>query len=126
MIIKQGTNHDLPKELFLYFKLADNNEAVYPISALRRVSCTNSVQLHFLFDTANFIPTSTNTTTDFVDLAITEYTGVEIMKAFAAEVNGNFSKYKHKAPNYIMVADAVSGTYLHADITGVNSITRAA
>ena len=127
MNLKQGTNMDLPKEYFLYFKLADNNEAVYPLSALRRVSCSANAKLDFHFDTANFLPTgTTTTTTDSVRCSITADTEAAIMKAFAAEVNGNMHKYKNSVGNYLIVGDQVAGSYFHADVTAVDSITRAA
>ena len=86
---KPGTNMGLPQEYFLYFKLADNDEAVYPLSALRSVSCSTTDKLDFYFDTANYLPTgSTTTSTDFIRCSITADTEVAIMKAFADEVNG--------------------------------------
>lgn len=123
---KPGTNMGLPKEYFLYFKLADNDEAVYPLSALRSVSCSTNAKLDFYFDTSNYLPTgSTSTSTDVIRCTITADAEVAIMKAFADEVNGNYYKYKNKADNYLIVGDEVAGAYFHASITAVDSITRA-
>ena len=97
---KPGNNMGLPQEYFLYFKLADNNEAVYPLSALRSVSCSADSKLDFYFDT--------------------------IMKAFADEVNGNLHKNRGKAGNYLIVGDEIATAYFHANVTAVDSITRAA
>ena len=125
MQLKPGTNMGLPEEYFLYFKLADNNEAVYPLSALRSVSCTADAKLDFYFDTANFLGTSTTTTTDVIRCSITADTEVATMKAFADEVNGNFHKYANSVGNYLIVGDQVAGSYFHANVTAVDSITRA-
>ena len=122
----QGHNHGFAKEFFLYFKLADNNEAVYPLSALRSVSCSTSEKLDFSFDTASYDPDSTAATTDVIRCSITDDKEVTIMKAFADEVNGNFHKNRGKMNNYLMVGDQVAGVYFHANITAVDSITRAA
>ena len=127
MQLKPGTNMGLPEEYFLYFKLADNDEAVYPLSALRSVSCPTNAKLDFFFDTANFLPTgTTTTTTDVIRCSITADTEVAIMKAFADEVNGNFHKYPNKVSNYLIVGDEIASNYFHADVTAVDSITRAA
>jgi len=124
---KPGTNMGLPQEYFLYFKLADNDEAVYPLSGLRSVSCSADAKLDFYFDTANFLPTgTTSTTTDVIRCSITADTEVAIMKAFADEVNGNFYKNRGKAGNYLIVGDEIASAYFHADVTAVDSITRAA
>ena len=104
MQLKPGTNMGLPEEYFLYFKLADNDEAVYPLSALRSVSCPTNAKLDFFFDTANFLPTGTTTTTTDV----------------------NFHKYPNKVSNYLIVGDEIASNYFHADVTAVDSITRAA
>lgn len=126
MQLKQGTNMGLPKEYFLYFKLADNDEAVYPLSALRSLSCSANAKLDFYFDTANYLPTgSTSTSTDVIRCSITADTEAAIMKAFAAEVNGNMHKYKNSVDNRLIVGDQVASSYFHADITAVDSITRA-
>ena len=127
MQLKPGTNMGLPEEYFLYFKLADNNEAVYPLSALRSVSCSANAKLDFYFDTANYLPTgSTTTSTDVIRCTITADTEVAIMKAFADEVNGNYYKNRGKADNYLIVGDEIASAYFHASITAVDSITRAA
>tara|TARA_R110000744_G_scaffold92964_1_gene179768 strand:- start:104 stop:487 length:384 start_codon:yes stop_codon:yes gene_type:complete len=124
---KPGNNMGLPQEYFLYFKLADNNEAVYPLSALRSVSCSADSKLDFYFDTANYLPTgSTTTSTDVIRCSITADTQVAVMKAFAAEVNGNLHKNRGKAGNYLIVGDEIASAYFHASITAVDSITRAA
>ena len=113
------------RNLFLYFKLADNNEAVYPIRALRSLSCSTDGKLDFYFDTANFLGTSTTTTTDVIRCSITADTEVATMQGFADLVNNNWNKKINKQVDYIIVGDQIAGKYCHANITAVDSITRA-
>ena len=124
MIHNQGLKQAGRKNLFLYFKLADNNEAVYPVSALRSVSCSTDSKLDFYFDTSSYTPGTTNSTTDAIRLSITADTEVAIMKDLADLINNNWSKKTNKQIDYVIIGDQIATEYWHANITAVDSITR--
>ena len=125
MYLGNGTKQMGKRNLFLYFKLADNNEAVYPIKALRALSCSTDGKLDFYFDTANYHPDTTTATTDVIRCSMTADKEVETMQAFANLVNDNWNKKMNKQVDYIMVGDEIASKYFNANITAVDSITRA-
>ena len=115
------------KDFYLYFKLADNDEAVYPVSALRSVSCTGNTAIDLYFDPGILNPTGTDAQIDKIILTHTAGTELTVMKELADAINGNFGRIRsNKQDNYVMIADQIAGVYFSTSVTAITHITRSA
>ena len=99
-------------EKFICFVSAADDACMYPVSALRGLAVTADATILMTF--TSFRSSTGDVERDTVTITVTSDTEKAVMEAIAQKIN--------QGPNsdgFILLADDLTATYAHPDITGV-------
>ena len=99
---------------FICFVSGTDDAAMYPVDALRGLAVTAESTILMTFD--SFRNSTGGTERDTVTLTCTADKEKDVMTAIAQAINATGSQY---SDGFILVADDVTSSYIHADLTSI-------
>ena len=100
------------KKYFIVNDAADDT-GMWPVEALRAVTCASDATVLVQFDAGLTDPTGATADVDTVTLTITADKQLEVMKAIAQAANATGPQYNDGA---LVLCDDVNSVFLHANI----------
>ena len=99
-------------EKFICFVSGTDDACMYPMSALRGLAVTAEATILMTF--TSFRNATADTDRDTVTITCTADKEKDVMEAIAQKINQG-----PHSDGFIVIADDVAGTYVHADLTSV-------
>ena len=92
---------------------AADDTGMWPVTALRAVTCASDATVLVQFDAGLDDPTGATSNVDTVTLTITADKQLDVMKAIAAAANASGAAYGDGA---MILCDDINSAFLHTDI----------